>query len=104
MKKLIICVALGTLFAPAAALAHHVEYTDVPFPSRGACEARTAELSHGDREFLQQVFPDLFSSDGEVESFLTRAFSCDLNPSDGQWYMTNHIEEVLGSDWFQRRQ
>jgi len=103
MKKRIICAALAALVGSSAAVASHVDYTDTPFPSRGACEARTADLSSDDREFLQIAFPDLFSSDGEVESFLTRAFSCELNPSDGQWYITNHIEEVLGSDWFQRR-
>jgi hypothetical protein len=39
-----------------------------------------------------------------VSSFLTRAFTCDLNASDGQYYMTNHILETLDSDWFAQRQ
>ena len=102
MKKSLIAIAFAALAGAGPAVASHVDHLDIPFATRGACEAEKASLSQDDREFLQEVFPELFVSDGQVESFLTRAIVCERNPSDGQWYMTNHIEEVLGSDWFLR--
>lgn len=43
------------------------------------------------------------STTGELRSFLNRAFTCELNEGDGQWYIKDHRLEVLGSEWFQRR-
>ena len=102
MNKLsVIGIAVLAMGAPAAA--HHVDNLDVPFALRGACEARTQELSNSD-DWLLDTFPELFSSEGEVRSFLNRAFTCERNEGDGQWYITDHRIEVLESDWFQRRQ
>jgi hypothetical protein len=42
-------------------------------------------------------------SKGEVRSFLNRAFTCEQSGSDGQWYITDHRQEVLDSEWMQRR-
>jgi hypothetical protein len=102
MKKLQISLAVVALSAAAPALAHHVEYLDVPFDSRGACEAQMASLSNED-DFLIDQFPDLFSSEGEVRSFLNMAFKCEQNRGDGAWYITDYRSEVLASDWFTRR-
>ncbi len=104
MNKLLILATAAAALAASPAPASHVNHTQIPFASRGECEAMNADLRSDDREALQIAFPALFSSDGEVESFLTRAMTCELNQGDGNWYITNHIEEILDSDWFLRRQ
>lgn len=103
MNRFLILASAAVAFAASPASASHINYTDMPFASRGECEAMNADLRSNDREMLQVAFPMFFSSDGEVESFLTRAMTCELQ-GDGNWYITNHIEEILGSDWFLRRQ
>jgi hypothetical protein len=100
MKKLSIAAAAAALTVATAAAAHD---TTTVYPSRGACEAASAHMSNEERDWVLASFPDLFSSPGEVSSFLTRAFTCDPGP-DKQWSITDHIEDVLGSDWFQHRQ
>ena len=93
MKTTIAIAALGSLSLASPALAHD---TTTPFPSRGACESASAAMSNAEKDFLLEAFPDLFDTTGEAASFLTRAWTCDLN-ADGHWYITNHIEEILGS-------
>lgn len=102
MKQLAILALAATAVASPAA-ASHVFNLDTPFASRGACESEVASLSKDDQDQLLDNFPQFFSTTGEVSSFLTRAFSCELNGSDGQWYIGDHRLEVLQSDWFQRR-
>lgn len=77
--------------------------TETAFPSRGACESASAAMSQEDQAWVLATFPDLFDTKGEVSSFLTRAWTCDRNPADGQYYITDHIEDVLGSQWYDRR-
>jgi hypothetical protein len=98
MKKFTILMLVGATVVPTAAVAHE---TDAAYATRGACEAASAEMSNSDRYWLADTFPNVFSSDGEVMSFLARAWTCDRN--DGQYYITDHRAEVLGSEWFQRR-
>jgi hypothetical protein len=100
MTKLLIAAAAGLFVVASPAAANHVLHLSDPFVSRGACEAETQELSNTD-DFLLEVFPNLFSSEGELRSFLNRAFTCELRGDS--WYITDHRAEVLGSDWFQRR-
>ena len=100
MKKL--SILLGFAAACAANIAHAHD-TATPFPSRGTCEAASAAMSNDDQGWLLETFPELFDTPGEASSFLTKAWTCDRNGSDGQWYITDHIEEVLGSDWFAKR-
>lgn len=101
MLKLLISLATGALLVGSPALASHILHLNIPFPSRGACEAERASLSNGD-DILIDKYPELFSSEGEVRSFLNRAFTCEQH-ADGQWYITDHRQEVLDSIWFQRR-
>ena len=103
MRRYLATLTAAGLVVPAPALANHIDHTDVSYPSRGACEAAIASFSNGDREALPVRFPDLFSSTGEVASFLTRAFSCEYEDSDRSWYISDDRMEVLGSDWFLRR-
>lgn len=102
MKTRLLLAAIGSLLVSAPALAHHVGSLDIPFDSRGACEAERASLSNND-DFLLNAFPALFSSEGEVRSFLNRAFTCEQSRGGSDWYITDHRLEVLGSDWFKRR-
>ena len=100
MNKICLAIAVTSLAIPAASSAHD---TETPFPSRGACESASAAMSNGEKAFLLEAFPDLFDTTGEAASFLTKAWTCDLNQSDGQYYITDHIEEILGSRWFEQR-
>lgn len=100
MKRFAILLLVGATLVPAAAVAHD---TETPFSSRGACEAASAGMSNDEKGWLLDTFPDLFGTEGEVSSFLTRAWTCDRNASDGQYYITDHRQEVLDSAWFAQR-
>jgi hypothetical protein len=101
MTRFLIAAAIGAVVMASPASANHVLHLDDPFASRGACEVERNALSNDD-DFLIDVFPDLFSSEGEVRSFLNRAFPCESR-EDGNWYITDHRLDVLGSVWFERR-
>lgn len=106
MNKLSIMIAISAIGVTAlgsasVAIAHD---TETAFDSRGACEAASAGMSDNERDFLVETFPDVFASGGEVSSFLTRAWTCDRNASDGQYYIVDHRQQVLDSDWYLRRQ
>lgn len=103
MIKLLTPLGLGALLVASPAAANHIFNLDTPFASRGECEAETASLDNEDADSLVDRFPGLFSTTGEARSFIGRAFTCELNDGDGQWYITDHRQQVLDSDWFQRR-
>lgn len=103
MMKLPMMLALGSLSLAGPAAANHI-FTPTPFASYGECEAENAKLSNEDAERQYLIRPDLFSSLGEARSFMTRAFSCEYDPDDDSWYLTDHRREVIDSEWFQRRQ
>ena len=100
MRSIATCVLIGTLAIARPAAAHD---TETAYSSRGACEAASAGESNAENAWLVATFPDLFDTTGEAASFLTRAWTCDRNESDGRYYVTDHIEEVLASDWFAQR-
>jgi hypothetical protein len=100
MKKLSIIAGIAAVTFATAATAHD---TTVAYPTRGGCEASSAAQSNAEKDWLLDTFPQFFSTEGDVSSFLTRAFTCDRNASDGQYYMTDHIAETLASQWFQQR-
>lgn len=102
MIKFFGALAFGVLAAASPALASHVFNLDTPFATRGDCEAERASLSNDD-DFLLDQFPNLFSSEGEVRSFLNRAFTCEQSRGGDQWYIVDHRREVLDSEWFKRR-
>jgi len=100
MRKLQIAAAVAAITIASAAAAHD---TTTGFASRGACEAASAGMSNDENAWLVATFPDLFDTTGEAASFLTKAWTCDRNPDDGQYYITDHRQEVLDSDWFAQR-
>jgi hypothetical protein len=100
MKTVKALAVLATLLVASPALAHD---TETAFATRGACESASAGMSNAEKDWLVATFPDLFDTTGEAASFLTRAWTCDLNSSDGQYYIVDHIDEILGSRWYQQR-
>ena len=100
MKKLTLLLAAGVLTAATPAIAHD---TETAYATRGGCESASAGMSNDERDWLLATFPQFFDTPGDVSSFLTRAFTCDRNGSDGQYYITDHRAEVLSSEWFQQR-
>jgi hypothetical protein len=100
MRKLCLLIAIGAAVLATAAMAHD---TATGFSSRGACEAASASMSNAEQDWLLESFPEFFDTSGEASSFLTKAWTCDLNASNGQFFITDHIEEILGSSWFDRR-
>lgn len=102
MKRILLAaLAAASIAAPAAA--SHFLNLDVPYDSRGECEAAIAEFNRGDRDRLLATFPQFFESLGDVESFLHRAFSCELDPAVGQWFIRDGRTAVLSSEWYLRR-
>ena len=103
MKAISLLAGMAVLVVSTNAPAHHLDNLDTPYPSRGACEAAVADFNSDDRDMLLERFPNFFSSNGEVASFLTRAFPCEQSDADGQWYIQNRLAETLSSDWYLRR-
>lgn len=102
-RALILAAAIAAAAAGTPASAHHLQNLDTPYASRGECESTVAHFNQDDIDMLLQNFPTFFSTQGDVESFLTRAFPCELNSEDGQWYIQNDLAATLGSDWYQHR-
>lgn len=100
MKLFSMLTGIAAMTVATAAAAHD---TTTGFASRGACEAASAGMSNAEVPWLLATFPDLFGTTGEAASFLTRAWTCDRNEADGLYYITDHIEDVLASDWFAQR-
>ena len=103
MKRLALILGIGTLVTASPVAANHI-FTPDAFATYGACESANARLSNDDAKRQFPLRPDLFSSLGEARSFMTRAFSCEYDPDDDSWYLIDHRLEVIGSEWFQRRQ
>jgi len=103
MKVVPFFAGLTLLAISNPAPAHHIENLNTPYPTRGACESAVADFNNDDWDMLLDRFPNFFSSKGEVASFLTRAFPCERNGADGQWYIQDERVETLNSDWFLRR-
>ena len=100
MKKFSLVIGLAAAIAGTAAIAHD---TTISYATRGACEASSAAQSNAEKDWLLATFPQFFTTEGDVSSFLTRAWTCDPNGSDGQFSLTSHVADTLSSEWFQRR-
>lgn len=103
MKRVGSAIAVAMLVVAGPAFAGQLDNLDTPYASRGACESANAGFSNEVRDPLLLQFPNFFDNEGDVASFLTRAFTCEPNESDGQWYIHDHRIDVLNSDWYQRR-
>ena len=100
MKTLTLLAGLAAAIVATGAAAHD---TTVPYSTRGGCEASSAAQSNAEKDWLLDTFPQFFTTEGDASAFLTRAWTCDRNSSDGQYYLTDHVADTLGSDWFQQR-
>jgi hypothetical protein len=103
MKRIGTAIAVGMLMIAGPAFAGQLDNLGTPYPSRGACESANAGFSNEVRDSLLEQFPNFFDSEGDVQSFLTRAFPCELDPADGNWYIRDQRLAVLTSDWYQHR-
>lgn len=103
MRILVYPLAVAALASATPAMADHIDNLDTPFASRGACESAVAQFSAHDRAMLLDRFPMFFSRNGDVASFLTRAFTCDYDAVEQAWFITDRRVEILTSDWFTRR-
>ena len=104
MKTILILAAgLAAVSVGSPTAAHHLQNLDTPYASRGECEATVAHFNADDWDMLLAQFPTFFSTQGDVASFLTRAFPCEQG-GDGNWYIRNHLAETLSSDWYLRHQ
>ena len=103
MKRLLVSLAVASVAFASPAAADHIFHLDTPFDSRGGCEVERNELSNNDYWLLDVPGQEFFDTIGDVRSFMTRAFTCELSEGDGQWYMVDHRIEVLESEWFQQR-
>ena len=103
MKVLFVLAGLGAIAIAAPAAAQHLANLNTPYPTRGACESAMASFNDDVRDRLVDFFPNLFASEGEAASYITRAFTCELNTANDQWYIRDHRAEVIASDWYQRR-
>jgi hypothetical protein len=101
--KLSIIAGIAAIAATAPAAAAHLDNLDTPYSSRGACESAVAGFNSDVRGALLDQFPAFFDSEGDVSSFLTRAFPCQFDQENGNWYIQDHRLEVLTSDWYQQR-
>jgi len=103
--KIILILAAGAaaLAASSPASAHHLQNLDTPYASRGVCESTVAHFNADDWDMLLDQFPTFFQTQGDVASFLTRAFPCEQG-GDGNWYIRNHLAQTLSSDWYLRHQ
>ena len=104
MKAILTLAGLAAITIATPAAAQHLATLNTPYPTRGECEAAMASFNDDVRDRLVEFFPNLFASEGEAASYITRAFTCELNPSTGEWFIRDHRAEVIASDWFQRRQ
>ncbi|ANY21180.1 hypothetical protein A6F68_02688 [Tsuneonella dongtanensis] len=103
MRLATITFALAATALATPALANHILNLDTPYASRGACEAAVAQFSAEDREMLLDRFPTFFHRNGDVASFLTRAFTCEFESAEQAWFIHDHRGEILASEWFQRK-
>lgn len=103
MKSVWILAGLAAITVASPAAAQHLDNLDTPYASLGECQAASNGFSMDVRAGLLAMFPNFFESQGDITSFLIKAFPCELDESDEQWYLQDTRSEVLGSEWYQRR-
>ena len=81
MKRTIICVTLAAGLA-AQAPAHP---TNIPFDTRGECEAVYAESSKLDRERLVEL--GVFPTNGAAQRTFNETFRCEYDEDLDAWFI-----------------
>ena len=82
MKMLILALATGGLSLTGYAAAHP---TDIPYDTRGECEAAYAEASKFDRERL--VADGVFPTPGAAQKTFNEIFACEYDEYEDAWYI-----------------
>ncbi|HEX6881062.1 MAG TPA: hypothetical protein VF135_11905 [Terriglobales bacterium] len=83
MKKLQIGLLMTSLIAANAATAHP---TNVPFETRGECEAAYAESSKLDRERLVDQL-GIFETYGAAQRTFNETFQCQYDEEEQTWFI-----------------
>ncbi len=79
MKKLILLMAIGSVFS-SQAIAHPI---GIQYSSRGECESAYAEFSKLDRERLS----GLGFTPGEAQKTFRDLFACQYDANSKKWYI-----------------
>jgi hypothetical protein len=82
MKMSLITATLTTVALATAAAAHP---TDIPFDTRGDCEATYAKSSKLDRERL--VAAGIVDNNGEAQKTFNETFRCEYDENEGAWFI-----------------
>jgi len=83
MKKLIfLAAAAGAVMPVGTAVAHP---TDIPYPTRGACEVAYEQASKNDRDWL--VAAGIFDTIGAAQSTFKDLFQCQYDPDQDAWFI-----------------
>ena len=82
MKKIILLVA-GTSLASSGVVSAHP--TNIPFPTRGACEVAYEESSKLDRERLVDL--GIFDTKGAAQRTFKDLFQCEYDPEEQAWFI-----------------
>lgn len=82
MRKSLFFVGAAALTAAGGVSAHP---TDVPYDTRGECEAAYAEASKFDRERL--VAQGVFDTRGEAQRTFNEIFRCEYDEDEDAWYI-----------------
>jgi hypothetical protein len=87
MLKRLVLLGMGVSALGASASAHP---TDVPYQTRGQCEAAFAESSKLDRERLVKVL-GVFDTYGAAQRTFRDRFACEYDEEEGVWYIVDNF-------------
>lgn len=82
MKKLMIITAMGALTIAGVAVAHP---TDIPYDTRGECEAAYAASSKFDRERLVNL--GVVENNGAAQKTFNETFRCEYDEDEEVWFI-----------------
>ena len=85
--KTLALAAIATFAFAGAAAAHP---TDIPYETRGECQAAYAEASKFDRERLVEL--GIFDTNGQAQRTFRDIFACEYDEEEDLWYIV-----LLGS-------
>lgn len=83
MKKSIVHASIATVLLSGTAFAHP---SDVPYETRGQCEAAYAESSKIDRERL--LASGRVENQGAAQRTFNETFRCEYYEDQGAWFIT----------------
>ncbi len=83
MKTLFFPIAVAAVLVPVGTATAHP--TDIPYPTRGACEVAYEQASKDDRDFLVEI--GVFDTIGAAQSTFKDLFQCQYDPEQDAWFI-----------------